>query len=84
MALQKTASTVFGVEVSNAYHRVENAMLNSTTSMTFCVRTYVDSSKPFFAEKTITCSYNIDGENPIKQAYEHLKTLDDYSDATDV
>ncbi len=28
-------------------------------------------------------SYNIDGENPFKQAYEYIKTLPEYADAID-
>jgi hypothetical protein len=35
-------------------------------------------------ERKISFPYNIDGDNPIKQAYLHLKTLPEFADATDV
>jgi len=31
----------------------------------------------------ITTNYDLDGENPIKQAYIHLKTLPEFADAVD-
>ena len=39
---------------------------------------------PFpFNTKTYSCAYDINGENPIKQAYLYLKTLPEFASATD-
>lgn len=83
MALAKTVLTVYGFKAINAYHRVEAVSLKSKTAMTFYIRSYVSTDKPFFMENVLSCAYNIDGGNPIAQAYEHLKTLPEFAGATD-
>jgi len=83
MALLKTVSTVHGFEAVNAYHRVEFVSLVNKEQINFYVRSYVAKDKPFFTEQVLSCAYALEGENPIKQAYEHLKTLSEFSGATD-
>ena len=83
MALAKTVSTVYGFQAINAYHRVEGLSLESKTTMSFHVRSYAEKDKPFFSETVLSCAYEIDGANPFAQAYEHLKTLTEFADATD-
>jgi hypothetical protein len=83
MALSKTVSTVHGFEAVNAYHRVEAISIDGKNTINFHVRSYVAADKPFFVEQVLTAPYTIDGLNPIKQAYEHLKTLPEFADATD-
>ena len=51
--------------------------------MSFHVRMYASVSKPFFDEKVFSCDYDILGENPFKQAYKYIKSLSEFSDATD-
>jgi hypothetical protein len=82
MALEKTTGTPFGITVENAHHRVEGVVLNKI-SLQFKVRSYVSLDHPAFTETVHMCPYDIDGENPIKQAYEYLKTTDQFSDAKD-
>jgi len=83
MALEKTAITSHGFTASNAYHRVEGTQV-SKDSMTFQVRSYKDNSGlPHFADASFGCAYDIAGDNPIKQAYEHLKTLPEFASAND-
>jgi hypothetical protein len=83
MALAKTVLSVHGLEAVNAYHRVEGTQVSKDT-MTFQVRSYKDKSGlPHFADISFNCAYDIQGNNPIKQAYEHLKTLSEFADATD-
>lgn len=82
MALEKTIGTPFGINVENAYHRVEGVVLNKI-SLQFKVRSYVAPEHPAFTETVHMCPYDIDGANPIKQAYEHLKTTEQFSDAKD-
>ena len=81
MALAKTVETVHGFQAVNAYHRVEAVRLESKTEMRFHIRSYTAVDKPFFVESVLSCAYAIDGDNPIKQAYEHLKTLPEFAGA---
>jgi hypothetical protein len=83
MALSKTVLSAYGFQATNAYHRVEAVSLVGKNTINFHVRSYVAVDKPFFAEQVLSCAYVLDGENPIKQAYEHLKTMSEFSGATD-
>jgi hypothetical protein len=83
MALQLTKTTESGIEVKNAYIRVDQLSLSGKENITFKVNSYKDKSLPAFEENFYGCSYNINGENPIKQAYLHLKTLPEFTDAVD-
>ena len=85
MALQKTITTSHGLTATNAYHRVENLYLQSKNIIKFNVCSYTSqSSETSFQVVDYGCAYDIDGNNPIQQAYVFLKTLDEFSDATDV
>ena len=82
MAIKNTVETGFGIKVEEAYLRVEFPSINKD-SMSFNLRKYVAKDLPFFSEDMITCAYDIEGSNPYIQAYNYLKTLDEYSDAVD-
>ena len=83
MALNKTTTTSQGFEAVNAYHRVEGLYLVTNQMISFHIRTYKDVAFTSFADNFYSCAYDITGENPIKQAYEYLKTLPEFSNATD-
>jgi hypothetical protein len=83
MALSKTVLSAYGFQAINAYHRVEAVSLIGKETLNFHVRIYVAADKPFFAEQVLSCAYALEGENPIKQAYAHLKTLPEFAGATD-
>lgn len=83
MAFKKSMQTPFGVEVQNAYHRVEGVRLISKTQIKFQLRASVDGVLPHFADSAYECEYDIAGGNPIKQAYLHLKTMPEFAGATD-
>jgi len=83
MALNKTTTSSQGFEAINAYHRVEGLCLITNQKISFHVRTYKDKAFPAFANEGYSCAYDITGENPIKQAYLHLKTLPEFLNATD-
>lgn len=84
MALQKTVTTPYGIEVIDAYHRIECVQIVNKTSIVYHVRTYKDNTGlPFFNEVVLESYYDINGDNPIAQAYAHLKTLPEYADAVD-
>lgn len=82
MALKKNESTQFGFDVPSAYQRVESVKLRKT-SMEFQVFVYSDVTKTAFNHKSYACAYDIQGANPIVQAYVHLKTLPEFAGATD-
>jgi hypothetical protein len=85
MALKLHAESPQGFDAPNAYHRVEILTLNGKSSMSFFLRSYESSSASVaFDERVYSCDYDIAGGNPIKQAYEHLKTLPEFADAADV
>lgn len=91
MALKKTVTTIHGFLATDAYHRIENLSISpnllvdfdSVRTITFVVRSYKTSDAICFFENSFGCEYNIDGENPIKQAYEYVKTLPEFADAQD-
>lgn len=83
MALKKTVITSHGFNAVDAYHRVEGTQVSKDT-ITFQVRSYKDNSGlPHFADAFFNCAYDIAGNNPIAQAYDHLKTLPEFAGATD-
>lgn len=84
MAILKTVQTAFGIEIENAYHRVENVSLVAKDKITFQVRRRVNAAQTsIFDEMAFECYYDLNGDNPIAQAYAHLKTLPEYADAVD-
>lgn len=85
MALQLTVVTPHGFDAPNAYHRVEFLSL-TTSSMSFKVRSYRLQGEdiPAFNDLPYACPYAIDGGNPFAQAYSYLKSLPEYSGASDV
>jgi hypothetical protein len=85
MALQNNIELESGISVQNAYSRVETVKLQNKTSMSFECASYVDATKPTSFRRTGHLStYDLLGDNPIKQAYLHLKTLPEFADAQDV
>tara|TARA_R110000868_G_scaffold89883_1_gene249885 strand:- start:56 stop:304 length:249 start_codon:yes stop_codon:yes gene_type:complete len=82
MALSKT-TTFKGVTISNAYHRVWGVTI-TTDAVSFGIGVHASADAEMIDSTSHTCSYNIAGSNPIQQAYEHLKTLTEFSGATDV
>lgn len=84
MALSKTIETKFGVVVENTYIRVETITLKSKSEMIATVRYYADKDKDSFESQEHSMRYDLEQSNPIKQAYEYLKTLPEFAGATDV
>lgn len=84
MALKKTVKTEHGFDAVDAYHRVEGVRLNGKTSMSYQVRSYKDDTGfPAFADATYESAYDMQGNNPVAQAYAHIKALPEFLDAKD-
>jgi hypothetical protein len=84
MALKLTTTTPQGFTATDAYHRVEHVSLQSKNSLVFILESYKGSGEPVsFASERKSCSYDLAGENPIKQAYLYLKSLPEFAGASD-
>lgn len=81
MALKKTI-TFKGITVQDAYIKVWR-FEGEKTKVRVGVCYQADADNPPFDSQMIDCPYVLDGENPIKQAYEHIKTLPEFADAQD-
>lgn len=84
MALKKTIDTPHGLTITDAYHRVENVVLDGKDKLSFRIVSYADPNKDHIIKKSHTCAYDLLGNNPISQAYAYLKVLPEFSDAEDV
>jgi hypothetical protein len=85
MALQNNITTESGLNVQDAYSRVEGISLLNKSKAKFDLSSYVNSEEQLpFKKQTYMCDYDIESYNPIKQAYLYLKTLPKFSNATDV
>lgn len=82
MALQKT-TTFNGINVPNAYIRVWRFEGNKST-LSVGVEYCATATDVRFNSVTYQVPFVLTGDNPIRQAYEHLKTLPDFEGATDV
>jgi hypothetical protein len=84
MALKKTIITASGLTADNAYIRVENPKLVGKSAVEFEAACYVSDNHPVsFYMTRHTGPYDMNGSNPFKQAYLHLKTLPQFADAVD-
>jgi hypothetical protein len=83
MALKKTITLFGDIEVNNAYLRVEDISIFDKTKLVFSIVGRKTSESQKINSNPHNCDYNINGENPIKQAYLHLKTLPEFADAVD-
>jgi hypothetical protein len=83
MALKQSVKLNNGIEVLNSYVKVNTISVVKKNILSFCVVYSVDKETPQFNENSFECLYNIAGENPIKQAYTHLKTLPEFAGAID-
>jgi hypothetical protein len=81
MALQQTLSHL-DFSLPNAYLKVSTYTGNKyVLSFNLDVKATQESNP--LTTKIYSCQYNFDGSNPIKQAYEHLKSLPEFADAVD-
>lgn len=84
MALSKTVRTPQGFDAQDAYHRVEGLQIKNKTTISYMVRSYKDDSGvPAFVDCQYESAYDLAGENPIAQAYGHLKTLPEFENSKD-
>lgn len=83
MALKKDIILESGVRVSAATVKVGTVSVTGKAKISFSVFYFVEAHQRAFHETAHECAYVMSGENPIKQAYEYLKTLPEFADAVD-
>lgn len=83
MALSKTVTTPQGFEATNAYITCEGIRLYGKEHIEFQVRSSKEKGLSSFSDIAHFAPYELEGANPIKQAYEYLKTLPEFADAVD-
>lgn len=82
MAIKNNVELQNGITVDGAYCRVENVEATKE-KLTFSLRHYVSTDKPFFSEDRFECAHDLGGKNVFIQAYTHLKSLDVYKSSVD-
>jgi hypothetical protein len=84
MALEKTVTTPQDFDAVDAYHRVNGVALISKNKINFFVQSFKNKDALIaFASEQHSCLYDLDGTNPLNQAYNHLKTLPEFAGAKD-
>ena len=83
MAIKLSIKTNSGIDVPDAYHRVSSVQISNKQNMSFVVTSHKTATNTHFQESAFGCAYDLDGKNPIAQAYAYLKTLPVYAEATD-
>lgn len=81
MAIKKTYQRN-GATVTDAYIKVGN-ISGTKNRFSFTVEIKSNAAAPAVMEETYSMSPSMDGGNFVKQAYNHLKTLPEYSGAED-
>jgi hypothetical protein len=84
MALILNRELQNGLTVDSAYCTVGQISVVKKDKSVFTFITRAAKDKALLEESTHSFDYDIEGENPIKQAYEYLKTLPEFADAVDV
>lgn len=73
-----------GIKVKSAYVTVEFPSIQyAKDSVEFGVWFCASKGQEIFRSESFSAPYDIDGPDPFKQAYEHLKTLPEFEIAED-
>lgn len=85
MALTKAFQVSPGLVANSAYIRVNSVSIVRQEPACATVQVFADSSKTEQPVRTLCYGfdYELNGENAIKQAYLHLKTLPEFEGAVD-
>lgn len=86
MALKKTVSITTNLNTeaifTDAYIRVDNVKVEKNFGQAL-VQTHKEKNGTVVSQMNYSFEYTLDGPNPIEQAYNHLKSLDKFTDAQD-
>lgn len=85
MALMITINDPRGFTMQDAYCRVERVAIENKQTLSFQIRCYKDASfGTAFSDTTYSCGYVVSEIDPYAQAYNYLKTLNEFTNAADV
>lgn len=83
MALKLSKKLNNGLVIENTYCKICSIYNLDKEQMVCNVSFSKDKdSSPFYSENR-AIHYTVEGENPFIQAYEHIKTLEDFKDSED-
>lgn len=86
MAFTKTSTLVNNFQefstFEDAYLKVIS-FSGSKETISFALGTFKEKDGVLLQKQEYVFAIDLDGPNPIKQAYEYLKTLPEFADATD-
>ena len=83
MAIKKTVDFK-GLTIQYAYIKVMRPTIyEGNNKMTFAVYFYSERGATSFDNMFFESPYSLDGPNPVKQGYEFIKTLDQFSGGED-
>lgn len=84
MALKKTIQFA-GIDVVDAYHRIESVRTSGKTMLVAEVKSYAEPTTGVsFESSQFACPYDLSSaDNAFAQAYAHIKTLPQFADAVD-
>jgi hypothetical protein len=84
MALCMDTTSKHGFTAPNAYIRIQNINVIGKTHMEIFVGFFKTAeTQSSFEYKNLICAYDVTGANPFAQGYRYLKTLPEFSTATD-
>lgn len=83
MALKQNFTTDTGLECQGAYIKVEQLSLNKDGMSAKVIWKKDETYENEFHKDIFFIPYDINGDNPFKQTYEYLKTLEEFKDAED-
>lgn len=73
-----------GIQVSAAHITVDSPSISSDKEFLRFIASYRGSEGDLiFDQRTFEGPYDLDGSNPFEQAYDYLKNLPEFADATD-
>ena len=84
MALKKTVN-FNGIDVVDAYHRVESVRTSGKAMCVAEVKSYAPNASGLpFASSQFACPYDMTSDsNVFKQSYKHIKTLPQFENSID-
>lgn len=84
MALKLNVILENGLQAPDSYVRVQSVqVINKIEACADVVYQSTKENSIAYQTKIVRFTYVLDGDNPIKQAYKHLKTLPEFAGATD-
>jgi len=87
MALSKNYTSAMGIDLQNSYWRIDN-IVGDKSSLTLYVNVYADATAAASGKRVVEAREYVfiprGKDRWDKQGYEHLKSLDEFSDAGDV